>query len=279
MGILRYGEKRVKGSNGDSKDIKVNKIGWKRIAKNTCCFGWMYVNPEPYDDSDEIIAPYAKKGKTKVELLFVRADAVKASNSAIQGLETFYNILFLIRRILAFLLPILLVVGVVLAVLNGSDAIGGPIALCLVPFLLWLACIIGENMLARSAKAKLNRPTGGSEGRKNVPQKHKSPNGGAGKASADTSDDDDDIITLQNAKGEEIDFVDVAGIAHKGNFYAIMQPVELLDGMDDNEALVFKVTRGRDGEDKFEIELDDATIDAVFEKYNQLLDEAEKNSK
>ncbi len=87
-------------------------------------------------------------------------------------------------------------------------------------------------------------------------------------------EEDDDIVTLMSADGEEIDFVEIAGIAHKGNFYAILQPVELLDGMEDDEALVFKVTRGEEGEDKFEIELDDEIIDAVFEQYNKLLDEA-----
>ena len=90
-------------------------------------------------------------------------------------------------------------------------------------------------------------------------------------------EDDDDIVTLLSANGEEIDFVEIAGIAYQGGFYAILQPVELLDGMDEDEALVFKVTRGKDGEDKFEIELDDAIIDAVFEEYNRLLDEAEAN--
>ena len=90
-------------------------------------------------------------------------------------------------------------------------------------------------------------------------------------------EDDDDIVTLLSANGEEIDFVEIAGIAYQGGFYAILQPVELLDGMDEDEALVFKVTRGKDGEDKFEIELDDAIIDAVFEEYNRLLDEAETN--
>lgn len=87
--------------------------------------------------------------------------------------------------------------------------------------------------------------------------------------------DDDDVITLMTAEGEEIDFVEVAGIAYRGNFYAILQPVELLDGMEADEALVFKVSRGKDGEDKFEIELDDTIIDAVFDEYNKLLDEAE----
>ena len=87
-------------------------------------------------------------------------------------------------------------------------------------------------------------------------------------------EDDDDVVTLLSANGEEIDFVEIAGIAYKGSFYAILQPVELLEGMDDDEALVFKVTRGKDGEDKFEIELDDSVIDAVFAEYNKLLDEA-----
>ena len=86
---------------------------------------------------------------------------------------------------------------------------------------------------------------------------------------------DDDIVTLLSATGEEVDFVEIAGIAHKGNFYAILQPVELLEGMSDDEALVFKVSRGEDGEDKFEIELDDEIIDAVFAEYNRLLDSIE----
>ena len=87
--------------------------------------------------------------------------------------------------------------------------------------------------------------------------------------------DEDDVITLMTADGEEVDFVEIAGIAYRGNFYAILQPVELLDGMEEDEALVFKVSRGKDGEDKFEIELDDAVIDAVFDEYNKLLDEAD----
>lgn len=88
----------------------------------------------------------------------------------------------------------------------------------------------------------------------------------------------DDIITLLSATGEEIDFVEIAGIAHQGNFYAILQPVELIEGMNDDEALVFKVSRGENGEDKFEIELDDEIIDAVFKEYNRLLDKMIKDS-
>lgn len=86
---------------------------------------------------------------------------------------------------------------------------------------------------------------------------------------------EDDIITLTTADGEEVDFVEIAGIAHDGKFYAILQPVELLDGMDDDEALVFEVVRNADGSDGFNVVLDDEIIDAVFAEYNRLLEEAE----
>ena len=88
-------------------------------------------------------------------------------------------------------------------------------------------------------------------------------------------EEDDDIITLQSPDGEDIDFLEIAGIAHKDNFYLILQPVELLEGMDDDEAFVFKVTSDSEGNDQYTIELDEEIIDAVFKEYNRLLDEAE----
>ena len=83
---------------------------------------------------------------------------------------------------------------------------------------------------------------------------------------------DDDIVTLKSATGEEIDFVEIAGIAHKGEFYAILQPIELLEGMAEDEAIVFHVSRDENGNDNFNVVLDDEIIDAVFAKYNEMLD-------
>lgn len=89
----------------------------------------------------------------------------------------------------------------------------------------------------------------------------------------DGNGDEDCIVTLCAADGTDVDFYEIAGIAHKGNFYAILQPVELLEGMGEDEALVFKVTR-KGGEDHFEIELDDDVIQDVFDEYNCMCDEA-----
>ena len=90
--------------------------------------------------------------------------------------------------------------------------------------------------------------------------------------------EDDGIITLRSADGEEIDFLDIAGIAYGGKYYAIVQPVELLEGMAEDEALVFQVERDNEGNDKFTIVLDDEIIDAVFAEYNRLLDGMESKN-
>ena len=84
----------------------------------------------------------------------------------------------------------------------------------------------------------------------------------------------EDIITLRSANGEDIDFIEIAGIAHEGKFYLILQPVELLDGMDDDEAFVFEVKTKEDGGSEMEIVVDEEVIDAVFAKYGKLYEEA-----
>lgn len=78
------------------------------------------------------------------------------------------------------------------------------------------------------------------------------------------------IVTLFNEKGEEISFLEIAGIAYKGGYYAILQPIELLGNMDDDEALVFRVFNRPDGADIFELELDKRVIDAVFREYDRM---------
>ena len=85
----------------------------------------------------------------------------------------------------------------------------------------------------------------------------------------------DDIITLMTQDGKSVDFYEIAGIALDSGFYAILQPVQLLEGMNEDEAIVFKVTRGKNDEDNFALELDDSVIAAVFAEYNRLLDDAD----
>lgn len=84
----------------------------------------------------------------------------------------------------------------------------------------------------------------------------------------------EDIITLRSANGEDIDFIEIAGIAHEGKFYLILQPVELLEGMEDDEAFVFEVKTKDDGGSEMEIVVDEDIIDAVFAEYGKLYEQA-----
>lgn len=106
----------------------------------------------------------------------------------------------------------------------------------------------------------------GLEGKGNVP-----------KSISHMVEDEDDIVTLISEEGEEIQFVEIAGIVYRGSFYAVLQPVELLDGMSEEEALVFRVTKGENGEDNFEIEIDESIINAVYDEYLKLLSDIPKN--
>lgn len=83
-----------------------------------------------------------------------------------------------------------------------------------------------------------------------------------------------ETIKLISPEGEEVEFELIAVIAENDKQYAILQPVELLEGMTEDEALVFEVTV-EDEESVFDFVDDEAIIDLVFEKYNELLAENE----
>ena len=83
----------------------------------------------------------------------------------------------------------------------------------------------------------------------------------------------DNIITLTSENNEEIDFVNIAQIVYQSKIYAILQPVELLDGMDEDEDFVFEVKTDEEGQNSYTIVTDDEIVDEVFSRYNQLLEE------
>ena len=83
----------------------------------------------------------------------------------------------------------------------------------------------------------------------------------------------DDIIIFTFYNIEEIDFVNIAQIVYQSKIYAILQPVELLNGMDEDEAFVFEVKTDEEGQNSYTIVTDDEIVDEVFSRYNQLLEE------
>lgn len=92
----------------------------------------------------------------------------------------------------------------------------------------------------------------------------------------DIIEDEEDIITLKNEKGEDVDFYHVATIDYKKNWYVLLEPVEKIEGIENDEVLIFRLETGDDGED---IILPIDSEEELQGAYNEYLKEVEKFEK
>ena len=94
-------------------------------------------------------------------------------------------------------------------------------------------------------------------------------------------------VVLVGDKGEQIAFEQIAVIPHKvgetPKLYAILKPIDKIEGVAPDEAIVFYIDDSGEGEASLIVETDEKIAVEVFDKYYQLLDEAigeaEKDSK
>lgn len=81
-----------------------------------------------------------------------------------------------------------------------------------------------------------------------------------------------DGITLRLDNGDEVDFEQIATIPlPNGDNYAILKPTKPIEGVADDEVMIFKIIE--EGEGRLELETDDDVLDEVYETYCVLLDE------
>ena len=90
-------------------------------------------------------------------------------------------------------------------------------------------------------------------------------------------ENNDDPISLYDENDKEVKFEQVAIIPDNEKIYAILKPIDELEGVADDEAIVFAVEEDEDGLSVLVIEKDEEVAIRVFDKYYQLLDEAEAN--
>ncbi len=76
-------------------------------------------------------------------------------------------------------------------------------------------------------------------------------------------------ITLKNEEGKDITFEQVAVIPYGDNLYCVLKPLTEIEGVSDDEAIVFRVDQ-QDGESVLAIEEDEAVAMQVFEEYINL---------
>lgn len=89
-------------------------------------------------------------------------------------------------------------------------------------------------------------------------------------------EENDEPITLYDETGEPFSFEQVAVIPKDGNLYAILKPLQHVDGLSDEDVVIFKIFETEDGYVDMEMLTDDAEAEAVFEELNLLMEEAEE---
>ena len=88
-------------------------------------------------------------------------------------------------------------------------------------------------------------------------------------------DMDDDIVELTTEDGKKLKFYFVGTIEYKGKNYSAFEPAEQIDGIEDDDLVIFEVS-GDDEEtaDLLPIE-DEKLLDEVFEEFCRVLEEDE----
>lgn len=85
-----------------------------------------------------------------------------------------------------------------------------------------------------------------------------------------------DPIVLYNEEDEAIEFEQIAVIPYKKDIYAILRPTAEMEGIADDEALVFVIS---EAQQTLVVVEDDFIVDAVFREYYALWEEANKDKK
>ena len=87
--------------------------------------------------------------------------------------------------------------------------------------------------------------------------------------------DNDDIVELTTDDGKKLKFYFVGTIEYKGKNYSAFEPAEQIDGIEDDDLVIFELA-GDDEEtaDLLPVE-DEKLLDEVFEEFCRVLEEDE----
>lgn len=79
--------------------------------------------------------------------------------------------------------------------------------------------------------------------------------------------DDEEIITLYDEDDNPVDFAEVACVEYEGNFYALLQPVEPVEGMEEDEVIICLLEQQEDGTENVIPITDEELGEKVFNEY------------
>ena len=88
-------------------------------------------------------------------------------------------------------------------------------------------------------------------------------------------EDNQDPIVLIDNNGRRLSFEQIAVIPYNDKIYCVLKPIDKIDNIEDDEAIVFYVEEEEGKEPVLMVETDEKTAISVFDEYYNLLDEAD----
>lgn len=80
--------------------------------------------------------------------------------------------------------------------------------------------------------------------------------------------EEDSVIELFDEEEKAVQFREIASIELDGKFYELLQPVEPLEGIGEDEAVIFEYTEDESGEERnFTPLFDEQLLERVFNEY------------
>lgn len=82
-------------------------------------------------------------------------------------------------------------------------------------------------------------------------------------------------IILYDENDKAVEFEQIAIIPIDNDIYAILRPVEQMEGTDEDVAIVFELSEDEEGNDVIEVVDNSEVVDKVYEKYMSLIGDGE----
>ncbi len=156
-----------------TKFLRINKFGWKRVAKNTMRFGWELDDAVQHDETTynrSYTTTYGtygaytkehvdKRTKTRIHLTFYRYTDAFTNLFSVFFLELLYNLAFLVRRLIGWVLPLGGGILLFFALMGEGEEIAESAFgfYVFTAFFLWVGLQVAEVILSLIAKAILRR--------------------------------------------------------------------------------------------------------------------------
>lgn len=80
-------------------------------------------------------------------------------------------------------------------------------------------------------------------------------------------------VVLYDENEQPVEFEQIAIIPIKEEVYAVLRPVKKMEGLEEDQAIVFLLDETNEGDEVLSVVDNDETIDLVFEEYERLFRE------